>query len=429
MAIKIRKETGVFLTFLLLLAFLAALRLFFVHPLVRNVYAGKGPSILNSMICGQHVHPVDHYLNVADRYYYFLAFVMSGILVCFIFSSVRRYVLTLLRYAMWLSIPLLVVLLIASEIFFALCFRHPEIARFIPRNEIRKWVYCSRIHRVIPESLPRLVYDSEVTYTMPPSATFKKVAPEYEVVVRTNSEGLRDDEESLNAPEVIVLGDSEAMGQGVEQDQTYAAILERESGFKVLNAAVGSFGTVREMILLNRLETTRLKYLIIDYHPNDYDENRYFYEHGRLDITPREKVEALWDKEVRAARYYSGKYTVYAVIGLLESIKARSIVQKKENEAKYFLHAVSEASKKNLRGVKIVSIVPGPLSEQIRQELSLGEYPDPVSNMMLVSENEIREKCFGDCYYPFDGHRKAKAYRLFADRILDLIARSQDSEP
>ena len=74
---------------------------------------------------------------------------------------------------------------------------------------------------------------------------------------------MRDDEESLKAPEVIVLGDSVAMGWGIEQNETMAQQIEAMAGLKVLNAGISSYGTVREMKLLNRLDLSRVKYLVI----------------------------------------------------------------------------------------------------------------------------------------------------------------------
>ena len=54
-----------------------------------------------------------------------------------------------------------------------------------------------------------------------------------------------------------MLGDSHAMGWGVEQEEALPQVLARKSGRKVLNAAVSSYGTVREMLMLDRLDTSR----------------------------------------------------------------------------------------------------------------------------------------------------------------------------
>ena len=50
----------------------------------------------------------------------------------------------------------------------------------------------------------------------------------------STSAGTRDEEATLEAPDVIVLGDSHAMGWGVEQDETLPQVLARMTGLKVL---------------------------------------------------------------------------------------------------------------------------------------------------------------------------------------------------
>ena len=66
----------------------------------------------------------------------------------------------------------------------------------------------------------------------------------------------------------------------MQQEETLARVLARASGLKVLNASVSSFGTVREMKLLDRLDTSRLKVLIVQYNDTDLVENVAFREHG-----------------------------------------------------------------------------------------------------------------------------------------------------
>jgi hypothetical protein len=141
-------------------------------------------------------------------------------------------------------------------------------------------LFYSRYGRNIIQYLPRCaVYDPALGYRLRPGRfTFRN--REFAVEFRVNSAGLRDDEASLTAPEVIVLGDSIAMGWGVEQDQTFARRLEAATGWRVLNAGISSYGTPRELKLLATLDTSALRALVIQYHPNDYDENETYLEHG-----------------------------------------------------------------------------------------------------------------------------------------------------
>ena len=74
---------------------------------------------------------------------------------------------------------------------------------------------------------------------------------------------------------ILVLGDSVAMGWGVNDDETFSHYLEKKLDKKVLNLAVSSYGTVRE---IKRLKMSPYyegsKDIIIQYHPNDLGENK-----------------------------------------------------------------------------------------------------------------------------------------------------------
>jgi len=114
---------------------------------------------------------------------------------------------------------------------------------------------------------PQLVYRfAQGTFVNHPSVHYK-LAPnfdgisktwEYQTSLRTNSLGLREDKEYGKKPpgvyRVLSLGDSFAMGVGVELEDTYVKILERllESAtagikFEVINAGVPGYNTVQEL--------------------------------------------------------------------------------------------------------------------------------------------------------------------------------------
>lgn len=56
-------------------------------------------------------------------------------------------------------------------------------------------------------------YDAELGYTLKPGIC-RFTNREFDVECRINSIGVRDDEASLSSPEIIVVGDSHAMGWG-----------------------------------------------------------------------------------------------------------------------------------------------------------------------------------------------------------------------
>ena len=82
-------------------------------------------------------------------------------------------------------------------------------------------------------------------------------------------------------PSLIVLGDSHALGWGVSDDQTFAHHLET-NGIGVLNLAVSSYGTGRELQRLRQyakthpLDYAQVETILFVYNPNDIGENRSF---------------------------------------------------------------------------------------------------------------------------------------------------------
>lgn len=78
-------------------------------------------------------------------------------------------------------------------------------------------------------------------------------------------------------PGIAVIGDSHAMGWGVNDTETFAAQLQQLARRPVYNLGVASYGTARELIrleksgLLDKIDT-----VIIQYCNNDYNENMQF---------------------------------------------------------------------------------------------------------------------------------------------------------
>ncbi len=202
-------------------------------------------------------------------------------------------------------------------------------------------------------------YDPEVTYTLKPgSCTFEN--EEFSTTVQANRLGLRDSDAALVAPEAIVLGDSHVMGWGVQQDETLARVLARKSGLRVLNAAVSSYATVREMRMLGRLDTSSLKILIIQYADNDMPENRtFFQQHGRLPITSEAQYQTIVRHYQSQQSYLPGKYVYRLFMKVLrlerpEPDQLKMDVLPPAEEADYFLYALEHAGRTDLSNVQVV---------------------------------------------------------------------------
>lgn len=158
------------------------------------------------------------------------------------------------------------------------------------------------------------VYDTGLFYTLKPESRFSFRNIEFDNEYRTNRVGLRDGDSILSSAQVICLGDSYTMGWGVEQDSSFPVRLAALSGWKVANLGMASYGTARELKGLGRVDTSKLRCLIIQYCCNDQGENLACQKHGyKLPISSRDTYEDL----VRAARssriYFPGKY--FLIIG------------------------------------------------------------------------------------------------------------------
>lgn len=113
---------------------------------------------------------------------------------------------------------------------------------------------------------------------------YRHVSPDYRITVRTNSKGIRADreipyEKGDGIKRVVLLGDSFAMGCGVNIEETFSSQLERclkenSVNAEVVNLGTPSFGNAEELILLKE---EGLKYhpdlVLLAWHPSDYAEN------------------------------------------------------------------------------------------------------------------------------------------------------------
>jgi hypothetical protein len=91
-------------------------------------------------------------------------------------------------------------------------------------------------------------------FRLAPGIDLRMRGPEYDVDVRTNSLGMRDDEPGpKDRPRVLLLGDSFAMGYGVERGQLFADLLEKDLGIDVEDAGTGGYEIVQQPRVLAEL--------------------------------------------------------------------------------------------------------------------------------------------------------------------------------
>jgi hypothetical protein len=273
-------------------------------------------------------------------------------------------------------------------------------------------------------------YDPAITYTLKPgTCTFENL--EFKNVYRINRVGVRDDEVALDKPEVIVLGDSHAMGWGVDQDESLPRVVARQTRLKVLNAAVSSYGTVREMMMLDRLDTSRLRTLVLQYSDNDVVENRTFQqEHGHLPILPEPQYEQIVRHYQSQRLYYPGKYLfrLFMKVTRLEEPEpdqARMEPLSAAKEAELFLNAMMHASHTPLDAVQILVFE---VNEQIRPARpfiaaleSVKTRSDNPPYIRRLKTLDIAPLLTPDDFYVLDDHMNRRGHEKVATAIAQAL--------
>ena len=97
-----------------------------------------------------------------------------------------------------------------------------------------------------------VTYDEELIYVPKIGACRHKNA-EFDTTLNFTKNGrLMPKIKNKNTKPIIVLGDSHAMGWGVNDNKTFSYVLQNLSKTPVYNLAVSSYGTVREVIRLEK---------------------------------------------------------------------------------------------------------------------------------------------------------------------------------
>lgn len=302
---------------------------------------------------------------------------------------------------------------------------------------LARWAYMDQ--RNILQYDPRCAtYDPELTYTLRPGGCVF-ANDEYSTTIAVNRLGVRDDDASLEAPEIIVLGDSFAMGWGVAQDETFPQLLEARTGLRVLNAAVSSYGTARELTMLGRLDTSRLRLLVIQYcRDNDAGENQAAVDAGgHLPISARADYEKYLAEPVEPD-YWFGKHLhrlfrkhVRPDARLAEKLAANAEAAEQERpdaatEARLFLELLARAPV-DLSHVPIVVMDVdgwGHMNDEFLDAVDALLVSDPSlrSGRELRTLRLLRPLKSRRHFYRLDDHLNAAGHRIVADALVEATS-------
>jgi len=206
------------------------------------------------------------------------------------------------------------------EMLVAVSFAFPS-ASPIPLAELR-YLHVQLDRNTIQMMPDCAVYDDRLTYRLRPGrCTFSN--REFSHEYRINSLGVRDDETSLHGPEIVMLGDSLTMGWGVGEEESFASLFENSTGRRTLNAGISSYGTVRELRLLERVDRTRLEHLVLQYSDNDFAENGQFVDSPEFTVLTRAQYDRTVEYHRQSLRYFPGKYALNLLVRLRNLVGQR----------------------------------------------------------------------------------------------------------
>lgn len=128
--------------------------------------------------------------------------------------------------------------------------------------------------------------DDEVTHYWNSPGRYRMRIFERDYAVDTDADGIRCGNRKRTAAgrDVLVLGDSHSWGLGVDDRETYTALLNRSSKDDFTSVSCASFGTARAFLKARQLiredVVERPSALVIQYCFNDRPENESFVESG-----------------------------------------------------------------------------------------------------------------------------------------------------
>lgn len=334
-----------------------------------------------------------------------------------------------------INIFMIIILLGLLELFFFITLKYPAVFPIII-NKISRRIYFNYEMNSI-QYLPECArFDPELGYSLKPGrCVFSDF--EFSTKYSINSLGVRDTEEALNSPQIIVVGDSYAMGWGAEQNETFAKVIEAKTGLTVLNCSCSSYGTVREMMLLKKVKRDRLKYLIIQYCNNDYEENLSFLNNGNKLITmSREMYAGNVARNRDLIKYYPGKYLWSAarVISsnfdyLLKIGKHQQVLEGQykleKGEAEAFLGVLMNCGL-DFSGVQLLVFKANSFDPRdsrfvnsLREKISSGPYPPFIKKMIVMDAGKYLHEDT-DIFF-LNGHYNHRGHQVIADMIIQHL--------
>ena len=302
-----------------------------------------------------------------------------------------------------------------------------------------------------------------------PGVSARQKTSEFDVGIRINSEGMRDREFTRKKPpgifRILVLGDSQTFGSGVEAHQTYCKVLERllsertRRKFEVINTGVPSSGTAHQLwILEDKGWSFEPDMVVLGFFYNDFldnMENRLYAIRGGQIVRltrPVKEVTSLHEvlpqevprPDFRAIQLpepikppqppflirhsHLARFARQAVANLLHSERARPVerIPARQITARYLEEVTRQCREREVP--YLILLIPSLQQYGDKRIITLSELWKRELKGAVRSDREIvdpwrtfEKHGFRRLFFPQDTHLRPDGHRLVAEALSERI--------
>ncbi|MBA4417045.1 MAG: hypothetical protein C0392_03905 [Syntrophus sp. (in: bacteria)] len=280
---------------------------------------------------------------------------------------------------------------------------------------VQEHLYFSGARNIWQAQPGCVVFDQDLIYKPKDGACqFDNV--EFKTVQRFSPEG-RYTGPKPDGMGIAVLGDSHAVGWGVGDEETFAAELQRLSGRPVYNLAVSSYGTVRELMrleksgLLDKIDT-----IVIQYCDNDLEENMEFRpaspqaNQQKFSTIIHARQASLSSKLKHLSKGYRFTFrTPYS------SLKKKLFTRAPDDFSRHYQPFIAALGKHDvLKTKRIIVFYSNAHGDKLRS-FPVGK-DRQLPNVVFVDLDLERND-----YYRIDGHPTRAGHKKAARRLMDIL--------
>jgi hypothetical protein len=227
-------------------------------------------------------------------------------------------------------------------------------------------------------------------------------------------------------PAIVMFGDSFTMGWGVDQEKCFPNRLEDMCKQPVLNAGVSSFGTAREMKLLDKLGYGYINTVIIQYHSNDFEENlKSIRNNFVLPISPKKTYDSLKQNIADRVKYFPFKYLKGIAKSFVYTMSASASTEDETVsdtlEARAFLDILVHSNIGRIASKVLVFKIDHGINNDgfIEAVDALVKYPKYAGlNITTVRLDGLLNK---DDYFILDAHINEKGHEKLAAKLSEYV--------